>query len=1097
MLLTNSSIENGQRVSVLAVTSTNSTLPSTATTDEFIKEVTYEKIASVLRQCDNYSPKMNSDHATKYLSASSVSPNGFQKRYKNKERRKLTPEQLADLKRKSKCRQCEKYGHWKSDHFPDGQLKPAVKSTDTAPDTDNVSQGRPKNTVTFNMVQVNGSCSHETSFDFNIIGPLLDDGAPYSGMGLREFTVLQPILLPNWKGTMHAVPDVLQDYSYWQYGNGDHSSDPRRILGSVPLCIKTDEGNVMSVRHLIIEGSSQWVIGRNVTMKCNIQHIGGNKLVLRDSNDTEQLRDVGFHSYLPYERFVPSSIDFSKHVSSQLYCATAQIHENITHRPWNEKRKVIEKVHRHVCGHSKYHDMKLLLERNKIWNAEVKKYPSQVLDSCPDCLTTSQAQSTRKVSLSSLSRNFNDVLCVDHYHLDGNRIFHIMDSVARYSVGDVVQEMNMSTAIPIFESLWVSAFWEPKVVLYGSAFDNSEFTMYLESHNIECRPLPPRRHNKNVIESKHRVIRDIFIRLKGSSNDTTINRERLLVQQAMRISNDLYGNDVCSAHELTKGYTRPLAGNFPAVVPEEIIQAHQNLIAERKLTKILKSKAITNAQFCVGDLVQIYVKNQHQKRGKWSSSKVVLSYDKESGTVTVPGKNGCEVRAAVEDVRPACKEDTLEAFIQEAMDQMADTLDSLIDEKCSYDNREAIEDSVPHPPSAVQAGNFDFESDQTLVPAPSVGDSIDIYCPLDDKFYTGTVTTYDENENKYAIHYNDGDKECLDLENETWRFSNPDIMSTNSLQVCNTSLESSEQVVLKSFIKVFGHKDFMKFQAQGLPTFPTVNAYAREESVFKKNVKLVPISKVPKTAHNKTSHVIYKVKINDDTFYKMKARIAPHGNKDREKAKLKTDSSTCPPTGIRILLSLATLFQWCLAKIDFESAFLQTGRAKRDVYVVPPRESNHKNFLWLLLTASYGLVNANAKWQEQSDELLLSSLGFTQLVYVPQLFYKCDSSGLTILAAVKIVDDVLIAGNKNDIADVITKVQRQYKLGTIIYGPGCFLYYGLQICQSSDFTISIHADDKLEQLQGYPITRYRRKQCDDLLNDIEMASYRSLCSSIG
>lgn len=211
-------------------------------------------------------------------------------------------------------------------------------------------------------------------------------------------------------------------------------------------------------------------------------------------------------------------------------------------------------------------------------------------------------------------------------------------------------------------------------------------------------------------------------------------------------------------------------------------------------------------------------------------------------------------------------------------------------------------------------------------------------------------------------------------------------MSTNSRQVCNISLESSEQGVLKSFIKVFGHKNFMKFQAQGLPTFPMVNAYAREESVFKKNIKLVPIAKVPKAANIITSHVIFNVKINDDTSYTMKARIAPHGNKDREKAKLKTDSSTCAPTGIRILLSLATLFQCCLAKIDFESAFLQNGIAKRDVYVVPPRESNDKKILWLLLTASYGLVNANAKWQEQSDELFLSSLGLTQLVYVPQFF---------------------------------------------------------------------------------------------------------------
>ena len=62
----------------------------------------------------------------------------------------------------------------------------------------------------------------------------------------------------------------------------------------------------------------------------------------------------------------------------------------------------------------------------------------------------------------------------------------------------------------------------------------------------------------------------------------------------------------------------------------------------------------------------------------------------------------------------------------------------------------------------------------------------------------------------------------------------------------------------------------------------------------------------------------------------MKARIAPHGNKDSEKDGLKTDSTSCPPTGIRALLSIATIHKWPLAKIDFKSAFLQTGDAKRD-----------------------------------------------------------------------------------------------------------------------------------------------------------------------
>lgn len=137
------------------------------------------------------------------------------------------------------------------------------------------------------------------------------------------------------------------------------------------------------------------------------------------------------------------------------------------------------------------------------------------------------------------------------------------------------------------------------------------------------------------------------------------------------------------------------------------------------------------------------------------------------------------------------------------------------------------------------------------------------------------------------------------------------------------------------------------------------------------------------------------------------------------------------------------------------------------------------------------------KAARKSDELFLSSLGLTQLVYVLQLSDKCNSSGSFILASAEIVDDVLVDGIKNDIADAVTKKQRKYKLGTIVYEPGCFLYYGKKICQSSNSTISIHANDKLEQLQRYPATRYRRKQCENLLNDIEMASYRSLCSSIG
>lgn len=62
-------------------------------------------------------------------------------------------------------------------------------------------------------------------------------------------------------------------------------------------------------------------------------------------------------------------------------------------------------------------------------------------------------------------------------------------------------------------------------------------------------------------------------------------------------------------------------------------------------------------------------------------------------------------------------------------------------------------------------------------------------------------------------------------------------------------------------------------------------------------------------------------------------------------------------------LSTASIEKWRLTKIDVRSAFLKTGRAARDVYVVSPRESSNRSYCWLLLLVSYGLVNANAKWR--------------------------------------------------------------------------------------------------------------------------------------
>lgn len=70
-------------------------------------------------------------------------------------------------------------------------------------------------------------------------------------------------------------------------------------------------------------------------------------------------------------------------------------------------------------------------------------------------------------------------------------------------------------------------------------------------------------------------------------------------------------------------------------------------------------------------------------------------------------------------------------------------------------------------------------------------------------------------------------------------------------------------------------------------------------------VQLVPVEAIPEKANIVNSHVLYTLKNNDDKSLTIKARIAPHGNDDKDKDILTIEFQPCQPSGIRIVLSVA------------------------------------------------------------------------------------------------------------------------------------------------------------------------------------------------
>ena len=266
------------------------------------------------------------------------------------------------------------------------------------------------------------------------------------------------------------------------------------------------------------------------------------------------------------------------------------------------------------------------------------------------------------------------------------------------------------------------------------------------------------------------------------------------------------------------------------------------------------------------------------------------------------------------------------------------------------------------------------------------------------------------------MHYDDGEKEFLDMSTEPWKLT-----TTVSANSCTTSssisLVRTERDNLTSMLQNFGNKPFLKHEAQGFDQLLLSNSYKTEEESFMKTFRHVPIQYVPQYGNIISSHTLYKVKRNEDGSLLLKARIAPHGNEDDLKNVLSKDCSTCPLTGLRIVESIAALHGRTIYKADVKAAFLQTGEAYRNAYVRPPGESKMKStHLWLPLTAAYGLVDANAKWQKQSDDVMFK-LGLSWSNYISQLFYKSEA-GKMVLVVAKIVGDLIGAAIGQNVSDI-------------------------------------------------------------------------------
>lgn len=142
-------------------------------------------------------------------------------------------------------------------------------------------------------------------------------------------------------------------------------------------------------------------------------------------------------SYVELERFYqPSGKSMEINIGVQ-----------VVSKPWKQKKNLVDNVHKHVYGHSSLTEYHILFERNNLWEDDVKRYVLNIIENCNACRSSALPKPNRKVSISALAKEFNEIVCIDHLFLEAVCIVHHMDHVTRYSAGMIVPDTKLANAI--------------------------------------------------------------------------------------------------------------------------------------------------------------------------------------------------------------------------------------------------------------------------------------------------------------------------------------------------------------------------------------------------------------------------------------------------------------------------------------------------------------------------------------------------------------------------------------------------------------------------------------------------------------------------
>jgi hypothetical protein len=199
------------------------------------------------------------------------------------------------------------------------------------------------------------------------------------------------------------------------------------------------------------------------------------------------------------------------------------------------------------------------------------------------------------------------------------------------------------------------------------------------------------------------------------------------------------------------------------------------------------------------------------------------------------------------------------------------------------------------------------------------------------------------------------------------------------------------------------------------------------ESILKNDVwEVVPR---PQGKSVVTSKWIYKIKhVADGSVEKFKARFVARGFSQKEG--IDYDEIFAPVsryTSIKIIISLASIFDWKFHQMDVKTAFLN-GEVEQEVYIEQPEGfviHGNESHVCKLKKALYGLKQAPRAWYGRIDSFL-QSLGLSKSIEDPNLYIKIATNHPVIL--VLYVEDLFLTGEEHLIAQIKRELSVEFEM---------------------------------------------------------------------